>query len=807
MKQLRQGDLFRAIGNIDDSYIEEALQPAAQRKIRPIRWAVLAACLSLAVGISVLAPLLLMDGSFSVLSSGSSPTPSGGESLHPPISDQIPAWYAPGELTARSLTYADGQLRLTAAAEPPSPAPLIVRSGAAASSRKLADNREIAIPSDARVIDCYNASLLQLDPQSVEGHAGCSGLFYDTEAGTLVCLSEILKEKLGGSLPGNSSLSITAYNGEYNRCLFHIQGDGGRSRQDYSYDLSADRLIQLPAVVGETDTVAALFPVYSPDLRTMAAVDAKDTNRPAALYLVRIGEDTAQAEQIAVYADEYVEPYKHLLFSPDSRYLVYALPDRESYPLVGSTAGEWIMRNLSTGSEWRGKGKILRFTADNAAVIVRTETAVKVLDIVSGKDITETAVLQEWEKWELLAVDNGNNFTGSRFRLTLNLLFGSDTCVLKEDVGAYCFSDGYLYTYSQGDYAAECLSIITGESFQVPVDPSYVQQTTGLPENVLVHHQLYLSNDGTRLLLRYSTSARDPNAELSQYAQDYNLPDLGRLFDTYGSLAEMEAYFRRGMNPPDLSAAGTGPVPSGMPAAGTSTIPFVQQPQYFYFEGDGYACVVHHTSQPEQLLLFVDDYRDNTFSIYTSYARHTSYWPIRDKTGPLRKALPADVKRAGSIPLYTSFPAYEDPIDLAAYYTGGKFNEEKMHKRELDFDLILARASNATISNYLQPEPGGWYIGYDIFDISPLEEALQIAASQPTIGWVTLQAERESKGCTLEYKIMISGNGEILEFTVGRLADGRGMLVYNSCYRTLDDHEYQRIMEICDALYAAARWE
>ena len=60
MKQLRQGDLFRAIGNIDDSYIEEALQPAAQRKIRPIRWAVLAACLSLAVGISVLAPLLLM---------------------------------------------------------------------------------------------------------------------------------------------------------------------------------------------------------------------------------------------------------------------------------------------------------------------------------------------------------------------------------------------------------------------------------------------------------------------------------------------------------------------------------------------------------------------------------------------------------------------------------------------------------------------------------------------------------------------------------------------------------------------------
>lgn len=76
-------------------------------------------------------------------------------------------------------------------------------------------------------------------------------------------------------------------------------------------------------------------------------------------------------EHYADYADEYVEPYKRLLFSPGSRYMAYAVPTKDTYSLVGTVAGSWTMRDLSSGAEWQGTGKILRFTADGGAVIVR----------------------------------------------------------------------------------------------------------------------------------------------------------------------------------------------------------------------------------------------------------------------------------------------------------------------------------------------------------------------------------------------------------------------------------------------------
>lgn len=789
MKKLRQGDLFRAMSDIDAAYIDEAARPVSPKRIHPVRWAVLAACLSLAVGASVLLPLLMQEQpAISASDPGSSPA--GGEPVAPPLSGEIPSWYLPGDLSARTLTYAADQIRLPSSQNQPSPSPLPQPSGfhPAASLRKQADNKEVALPSDARVIDCYNASLLQLDPQTVAGHEDCSGLFFDTEAGKLVCLSETLRKKLPNLLTEDASLFVTAYSGETNRCLFSLQSDGGRSRGDYIYDFASDMLIELPAIVGETDTVAALIPLYTPDLRFVAAVDATDDNAPVSLHLVRVEENAARTEHIADYADEYVEPYKRLLFSPDSRYMAYAVPTKDTYSLVGTVAGSWTMRDLSSGAEWQGTGKILRFTADGGAVIVRTESAVQVLNLSNGEDITDSAALQEWEKLEVTAVDLGNRFTGSRYRITVAPLFGGEGRIVAEDVGAYYQSGDYLYTYSHGDAAARCLSLTSGEAFQVPVDAAYLEQTTNLPETLLVHHQLYLSKDGTRLLLRYSTSVKSPDAELAWYAETYNLPNLGRLFDTYGSLAEMESYFRQGMNPPEFDGSFAGSV-------------YVSIPTYYYYQGDGYAFVVHHTENPKETLLFVDDYRDNTFTIYTSYAYPSSYWPIPAEQNPskyLRKPLPADVQRADSVALYASLPTYGDPVDLADYYTNGVFDSAKMKMRELDFDRIRLLASSWDIVDYTQVREDGSVWGYTLPDISPVEELLQIAQSKPTIGWVTLQAERESKGATRQYQIIL---GDALNFSVSRLADGRGMVLFNDCYRALDDDEYQRMQEICRALY------
>ena len=85
MKKLRQGDLFRAMSDINAAYIDEAARPVSPKRIHPVRWAVLAACLSLAVGASVLLPLLMQEQpAISASDPGSSPA--GGEPVAPPLS-------------------------------------------------------------------------------------------------------------------------------------------------------------------------------------------------------------------------------------------------------------------------------------------------------------------------------------------------------------------------------------------------------------------------------------------------------------------------------------------------------------------------------------------------------------------------------------------------------------------------------------------------------------------------------------------------------------------------------------------------
>ena len=148
------------MSDIDAAYIDEAARPVSPKRIHPVRWAVLAACLSLAVGTSVLLPLLMQEQpAISASDPGSSPA--GGEPVAPPLSGEVPSWYLPGDLSARTLTYAADQIRLPSSQNQPSPSPLPQPYGfhPAASLRKQEDNKEVAMPSDSRVIDSYNAYL------------------------------------------------------------------------------------------------------------------------------------------------------------------------------------------------------------------------------------------------------------------------------------------------------------------------------------------------------------------------------------------------------------------------------------------------------------------------------------------------------------------------------------------------------------------------------------------------------------------------------------------------------------------------
>ncbi|HJD24272.1 MAG TPA: hypothetical protein H9694_09050 [Firmicutes bacterium] len=781
-KAIKPGSLFAAMSEIKEEYIAQA---AGRRKRRlPLYGGIAAACLAVAVGVGMLSAALLHgDGNPAGLSVVQ-PAPSVPSSSVGGVYT-VPVWYAPGELTAMALTYPQDKLVLTqggrAAPEKLGAAPGGTHIRVQAQGTAQA---EFPLRSDTRILDCYNAVWLKLDPATAEGHgSGCSGVFYNAETGEILCLSERIQEKFGPSLGAADSLNVYAVSPAVDRCLFSTTVDGAYGA-DYCYDLQTDRLILLPSVVSHTETQAALVLRYADDLRTVAALDPGDADRPAALYLVHIDEE-AVVEHIYDFPAEYVEPYKRLVFSPGGRYLAYyPTTTQDSYLNVGTKAGRWRMRDLETGREWEGAGKIARFTEGDAAVVVQTETGVQVLDTATGETAPE-GTAEAWQLLDIQAADYGTSFTGPSYTITAVPLSGEgEPEVLRENVGAYCAADGYLYTYSQGEGQVECLSLSTGESFAVPVDEGYVEQTASLPENILAVHRLYRSNDGTRLLLQYTTAVQDPDAERAWYMQQYDLPDIERLYDTYSSLSEMEAYFRDGLNPPD-------------PAWGAGL-------QLSYFSGQGYACVV--MKQWGNAYLFMDDYRDGTFSIYVRYGGEPAYWLDRAGGDPgkyFRKALSPQAEEADGIPLYTSLPAYSDPLDLAEYYTDGEFDGGKMERRQLDYTLIQANTAQASIGDREAAGAGNTMYPKIFKDLSPLEEMLEIAVSKPYIGWNSLQSEQETAGCTIQYEIDLRNDEfkKVLEYWVGRLADGRGMVKFGGYYRALDDAEYARLLELCREIY------
>lgn len=89
-------------------------------------------------------------------------------------------------------------------------------------------------------------------------------------------------------------------------------------------------------------------------------------------------------------------------------------------------------------------------------------------------------------------------------------------------------------------------------------------------------------------------------------------------------------------------------------------------------------------------------------------------------------------------------------------------------------------------------------MGYDFYDTEKLKEIIDIVLKKPTKAWVSLEGERETKGCKKQYQIsMLAGPYNTdYEISIFKLANGKGMAFIDSQYRTLDNKEYQRLLDI-----------
>lgn len=501
---MKADDLFRALGDVDPQYVEGLLaekkneirrdSATAEEKtvipLKPVRrkkiWLSAAVTIVAVVsGVSLLSVMLLRG--FSVPNAPSS-------SLGNAAEEDVPAWYIPGQLTVQTVTYTEYNEVAFSAGD------LHLRAEPMKQAQRY--NQTIPFAPKAEMLSAENAAWLLLeDAATVPGHEKCRGFLYHTETQKVICLTHLLTGRLP-ALGSGAQLHVVSFNARNQRCILTVRDpDTEQPGEAYFFNWETNELKPLPELIAQNAVQMDLEMMVSCDQRYVLAMDSFTQGQPAGLYCIDTQQDMPTAQLICTYENFNEKLYAKLKFSPRGQYLVYVDPEHEE--TASKDKYNWIMQCLDSEDSWKGCGGVVRFVQEEKAVVVDLGNGGAVYDTATGEDITDTCMLEDWEKESVNVIVHAER-TYINMEIYTKSVFTGEMQMRKTNVSALCTRGSVLYTYTDGDKAVECLSLDTGETFRAPISPEYEEQVNALRDKYKIIHKLDISEDGTKLLLCFT---------------------------------------------------------------------------------------------------------------------------------------------------------------------------------------------------------------------------------------------------------------------------------------------------------------
>lgn len=243
------------------------------------------------------------------------------------------------------------------------------------------------------------------------------------------------------------------------------------------------------------------------------------------------------------------------------------------------------------------------------------------------------------------------------------------------------------------------------------------------------------------------------------------------------------------------------------------------------YKGDGYNYLVVFDNGGVAEA-FVEDYRDQTFTLYTfynyglnasfSHARYSLNGPFlvgdftynKSNYEDFRKKLDSSATSEKTLERFNFLTTESAFLDFAEFYTGDTLDSEKI------FQYIYSPEHIMKILNvgYVFDLKKQSNVGYDILDNALFKELLDLSFRQDLKDNKELTPKltysKTSTADNVDYAIRCSTYIEkndsydyYFEFEVGVADDGQKYIRYLSKYAYIDDASYQRICEICDTLW------
>ena len=378
----------------------------------------------------------------------------------------VPEWYAPGELTAQTLT------REATASAPQSTGYYYATAPAKqASNLKIGDQSGTISVIGARWV---NAPGLFENSE----HKGHIGLLYDVKTEEITCVSCMLKEKLPADLLDDGArIQIDGMTNERLVSFAVVKSDEIKAR--YLYEPESDILRSVP-VLAKLDFDFFGISSNGKYLKTMS-------EREGGWNAYLIDAKTMEVREVS-----YDEPTFHnCFFSPDGKNLFIVLQDENGASHIGSDKIKYLMINAETGAHCDVEGMILSYAGD--LLVTRRKSTYHVYNRVNCNEIEIPDNTFAWEVRQ-------NNL------LRINVKAGSEETVCRSIGGFQITDDGlYAFGYKTGEKYLTCYSLLENDSFKVDLNDEFASAVNALRGKYDIAYFFSLNDEKTELILCYNT--------------------------------------------------------------------------------------------------------------------------------------------------------------------------------------------------------------------------------------------------------------------------------------------------------------
>ena len=739
----------------------------------------------------------------------------------------IPEWYKPGRLNVLALLQKTKPTGVSAGIKTDLIQPLGVHL-TADSSVPLAEEKDsvLTLPEGYKQRDnafVGDSFIWMYTENQQDAHYGCYSVYYDIRQKTTLCLSHQAKQALNkaGVLTKNSAVNALMQNPFNGNCLVSITDNAKKTSSIYACnaDGSVEKM-NLPVRVSSAISTA----VNSDHSYGALAISREDDIAYFRVWAVDLNGQKITVRGISKINGTDYRAGEDLRFTPNDRYLIYNIPTGTGKLYHFNAREQWFAYDTQTGTSVRGSGKFLRYIHDGNAAILETTSGGKVIDLSSGKDLTKSINLQNWEKMQVVGMPVRSASHGDLREITLENVFDSkqERITVRKQVSVYLEKDGYIYSYLHREKNVECYSIQTGEKFTVPVSKKILDEVASYGEKYRFYYSLSLNKDGTKVFLSYYAEEKQPEPATESVSENIVLA-----FRDANSLSDMESYIRKNFKAAlSQSSQSSNSLSSSFSSSTSSTedeisselagIGVVRAEAQLVI-GDGYSAVILRDSYRIYKVV-VEDYRDDSFTMYQYDYSLDGFFTVYDDASlpagiKFRKPLSAGANQQTTKKLYGDLPLAETMYDYAELYTNGKLDGNKVS--HVVFNRIADKKLVTEFAIGAYTEDGGGRGASSCEDKTAMYNILKVLAKHDQYhiesdmaGFYRFWDPKKLKGSDTRYMLICSVGDYSRDVILGRDSNKKPFICYSDAYYYyISEQEYADLSSQCKQAAAQAKQE